>query len=154
MIKIKAQVVAESLSLRDFKASGGWVSKFCKRNRLVRRCITSQGQKIPANASKIAEKFIKDISALTAGHSLNNILNMDEVPVYFDMPTKHTLESMGQKTIQTKTTGHEKTRFTVALTCTAAGRKLKPFIIFKGLKNIPKQDFPEGMVKAYNLMFT
>ena len=78
-------------------------------------------------------------------YSLVNIGNMDETPVWFDMPTSKTVDSVGAKTVLLKTTGHEKTRFTVVLACLADGTKLKPMVIFKQ-KTMPKDNFPAGVV--------
>ena len=78
-------------------------------------------------------------------YSLVNIGNMDETPVWFDMPTSKTVDSVGAKTVLLKTTGHEKTRFTVVLACLADGTKLKPMVIFKR-KTMPKDNFPAGVV--------
>ena len=78
-------------------------------------------------------------------YSLVNIGNMDETPVWFDMPTSKTVDSVGAKTVLLKTNGHEKTRFTVVLACLADGTKLKPMVIFKQ-KTMPKDNFPAGVV--------
>ena len=43
------------------------------------------------------------------------------MPVWFDMPTSKTVDSIGAKTVLLKTTGHEKTRFTDVLACLADG---------------------------------
>ena len=51
----------------------------------------------------------------------------------------------GEKTILVKTTGHEKSRFTVVLACLANGVGLKPMVIFKR-KTQPKGNFPAGVV--------
>ena len=56
---------------------------------------------------------------------------MDEVPLTFDMPMSHTVHTVGQKTINIRTTGHEKANFTRVLSVTAEGYKLPPMIIFK-----------------------
>ena len=43
-----------------------------------------------------------------------------------------------------KSTGHEKVRVTVCVTCAADCRKLKPMIVFKGVKresNLLNQEF-------------
>ncbi|KFD72355.1 hypothetical protein M514_15628 [Trichuris suis] len=69
---------------------------------------------------------------------------MDETPVYFDMPTNKTVESKGAKSVVVKSSGHEKTRFTVALACLADGTKLKPMVIFKRKKK-PNVAFPSGV---------
>ena len=48
-----------------------------------------------------------------------------------------TVEEVCKKTVHIRTTGNDKNRFTVALTCFANGHKLQPTIIFKG-KQWPK----------------
>ena len=65
--------------------------------------------------------------------------------MWFDMPKSKTVDSVGAKTVLLKTTGHEKTRFTVVLACLADGTKLKPMVIFKR-KTMPKDNFPTGVV--------
>lgn len=70
--------------------------------------------------------------------SLGQVVNMDETPCYFDLPNGSTVETTGVKTVSVATSGYEKMRFTVVLGCTADGRKLRPMLIFKNLKNIPK----------------
>ena len=46
------------------------------------------------------------------------------------MMGNRTVDTKGKKTIFVKTTGNDKTRFTVILTCIADGTQLKPMIIF------------------------
>ena len=73
---------------------------------------------------------------------------MDETPMYFDIAADHTYDVVGSKDVLATTTGHEKLRFTVVLTVTASGRKLKPMIIFKNLQKVPQlksgQSWPKG----------
>ena len=64
--------------------------------------------------------------------------------MYMDSPKNRTHDFIGQTTISVKTTGHDKTRFTLMLCADNMGRKLKPTIIFRGLKKIPK-GCPEGI---------
>ena len=78
-------------------------------------------------------------------YELINIGNMDETPVWFDMPSARTVSEKGEKIILVKTTGNEKYRFTVVLACMADGTRLKPMIVFKR-KTIPKVIFPAGLV--------
>ena len=54
----------------------------------------------------------------------------------FNLPSQTTIEEHGKRTVSILTTGHERTHFTVILTCLADGTKLPPFIIFK-LVNLP-----------------
>ena len=49
-----------------------------------------------------------------------------------------------------RTTGHEKPRFTVVLGAVADGRKLKPFVVLKGVCLIPKHSRIPGVIVAYS----
>ncbi|KAG8235759.1 hypothetical protein J437_LFUL015380 [Ladona fulva] len=55
---------------------------------------------------------------------------MDEIPLTFDVPSNKTVSVKGSRSITIKTTGHEKTHYTVVLACCADGTKLPPFLIF------------------------
>ena len=72
---------------------------------------------------------------------------MDETPMSFDLPSSYTLEKRSSSTVNIKTTGHEKSTFTVVLGIMADGSKLPPVVIFK-LKNIPRETFPDGLYGA------
>ena len=55
-----------------------------------------------------------------------------------------TVDVKGAKTIMIKTSGNEKTRYTVVLACCADGTKLPPSLIFKR-KTLPKDVIPHGI---------
>ncbi len=74
---------------------------------------------------------------------------MDETPVTFNLPSNTTIDEVGAKTISIRTTGHEKTNFTVVLACMADGTKLPPLIIFK-LKKVLKGKFPSDVIVRAN----
>ena len=76
--------------------------------------------------------------------------NMDETPVWFDMPSARTVNVKGEKTVLVNTTGHEKSQFTVVLACLTDGTKLKPMVIFKR-KTLPKENFPPGVLLRCHL---
>ena len=71
--------------------------------------------------------------------------NMDETPMWFDLPASKSYDFKGVKVVPAKTTGKEKLRYTVVLAAMANGAKLPPLIIFKGLKNVPKGSFPSDV---------
>ncbi|KAG7172037.1 Pogo transposable element-like 81, partial [Homarus americanus] len=50
----------------------------------------------------------------------------------------------GMKSVIVKTTGHEKTHYTVVLACCADGTKIPPLLIFKR-KTLPKKKLPNGI---------
>ena len=69
--------------------------------------------------------------------------NMDEVPLMFDVPSTKTVDVEGAKTFMIKTSGNEKTHYTIVLECCADGTKLPPLLIFKR-KMLPKDVIPYG----------
>ena len=76
--------------------------------------------------------------------------NMDETPLWLDMPGETTVSRAGERTITIRTTGHDKGRFTVVLSAMADGRKLKPYIVFKGVRPIAELSRIPGVVVAYS----
>lgn len=128
-------------------ASVGWLNWFMKRNGLVLRQKTKISQKLPHDFENKIISFHSFVinQRKKGGYDLSNIGNIDETPVWFDMPTSKTVTNRGERSVLIKTTGHKKTRFTVVLSCMADGTRLKPRVIFKR-KTIPKVDFPSGVV--------
>jgi hypothetical protein len=60
------------------------------------------------------------------------ILNMDQTPIFFSMTSKTTLEPVGSKTVNVRTSKNASMRVTVAVTVTASGDMLAPLFVFKG----------------------
>ena len=60
---------------------------------------------------------------------------MDETPLRFDMPATRTLHDKGDKTVHIKTTNSEKRGLTAVLTIRGDGTKLRPWLIFKGVRD-------------------
>jgi hypothetical protein len=60
-----------------------------------------------------------------------------------------TVEKKDTSSITIRTTGHEKSSFTVVLACTASGRKLPPMMIFKR-KTAIKEKLPSGVIVHNN----
>jgi len=109
---------------------------------------TKIAQMLPAALEEKIESFHQFIIKHRKQHSydLSKIGNMDETPMTFDLPPNRTVNPAGAKTVMIKTTGHEKTRFTVVLACMADGTKLRPVVIFKG-KTLPKNvKFVPGVI--------
>ena len=75
---------------------------------------------------------------------------MDETPLWFDMPGETTVTHMGDRSVPVRSTGHDKGRFTVVLAAMADGRKLNPFIVFKGVRPIAELDREPGVIVAYS----
>ena len=102
--KAKQQVAELYPGMEDeFVASGGWLSRFLRRHRLVSRRVTSTGQAQPANAAVLARQFLESAVAIQERlHSdLSSVGNMDETPFWFDMPSNQTFDLEGVKTVVT-----------------------------------------------------
>ena len=72
----------------------------------------------------------------------------NETPLWFDMPGETTIAHTGERSVPLRTTGHEKNRFTVCLSAMADGRKLKPYVVFKGVRPIAELKKVSGVVVA------
>jgi len=146
---IEARKHANLMNLKDFKGSANWVYKFMKRNRIVRRAVTSIGQNLPDDWESKMNSFRKYVTENKQDLGLDQIGNMDEVPVTFDMPARFTLEEKGQSDVRVATTGSQMSRFTVALCVTADGAKLPAYVIFRR-KTLPKGNFPSNIIISAN----
>ncbi|CAM4489584.1 unnamed protein product [Leuciscus chuanchicus] len=107
------------------------------------RVRTSLCQQLPPDYEEKVSNFHKFTDAKIAEHSIgpHDIINMDEVPMTFDLPLTRTVNRKGESSVTLKTTGHEKTHFICVLSCTALGEKLPPMVIFKRT-TMPKEKFP------------
>ena len=145
--RLKALSIAKAQKINNFKASPHWCTRFMKRNDLVMRTKTKMAQKLPADLDEKVTSFLRYVINLRkkVNYEMAHIGNMDETPVWFDMPAPRTIDGKGKKTVMIKTSGHGKSRFTVVLTCMADGTRLKPMIIFKR-KTMPKEKFPPDVV--------
>lgn len=134
---------------KDFKATRGWCSRFMLRRNLVLRVKTKMAQKLPADLEHKILNFQRYVIRARQRHDypLALIGNMDETPVYFDLPGNRTVNKRGDKTVFVRTTGHERQRFTVVLACLADGTKLPPMVIFKRKTFFKKKEvFPKGVI--------
>uniref|UniRef100_K7GCQ4 HTH CENPB-type domain-containing protein n=1 Tax=Pelodiscus sinensis TaxID=13735 RepID=K7GCQ4_PELSI len=114
-VRLKALTIA--------KASHGWGNRFMNSHGLSVRCWTTIAQKLPMDSDTKVLQFQKFIIKLHKQHCYDLSL--------IDNPYNRMLEVKGAKTISIATTGHEKSRFTVMLACTADGMKLLPYIVLK-----------------------
>ncbi|XP_013880698.1 uncharacterized protein LOC106529748 [Austrofundulus limnaeus] len=150
-IRLKATALARELNINDFRGGPSWCFRFMKRRNLSIHTRTTVSQQLPADyqeklanfrtycRNKITEKKIRP----------EHIINMDEVPLTFDIPVNRTVDKTGARTVNVRTTGNEKSSFTVVLACQADGQKLPPMVIFKR-KTLPKENFPAGVVIKAN----
>ena len=145
---IKLPLVSSlSCLLSGVGKSNNWCKRFLRRNNLALRQKTKIAQKLPEDLEEKIVDFHRFVinSRKKGNYELVNIGNMDETPVWFDMPSARIVSARGEKTVSITTTGHKKSRFMVVLSYLVDATKLKPMVIFKR-KTQPKEKFPPGVV--------
>ena len=133
---------------QSFKASLGWFDKFKKRHKITFRRSTHVAQHSTSIVDDRVDKFFNFVIRMRRfrGYETSEIGNMDETPVWFQMPGKSTLAESGEKEVRVATTGHEKERLTVTLAAYADGTKLPPLVHLPGVRPLPKNEVPNGVV--------
>ena len=96
----------------EFKASCGWLEKFMRRNHFSHQRKTTVVQKDPDRLVAKIVAYVLHVWRLQSKSNYDqcNITAMDETPIWTDMVTETTIDTIGAKTVILKTTGHEKSR--------------------------------------------
>src|ERR1043165_747488 len=151
MINIGACQTPEFNNVQSFAFSNKWLDGLMSRNNLSNCRCTTITQHLPSNLVEKQQEFLVFIMYRRIQHDypLAFISNMNKTPVTFDLPSNTTIDKVGAKTISIRTTGYEKTNFTVVLACMADGTKLPPLIIFK-LKKVSKGKFLSDIIVRAN----
>ncbi|MCG7877729.1 MAG: hypothetical protein N0C90_15530 [Candidatus Thiodiazotropha endolucinida] len=104
-------------------------------------------QKLPSDVDNKVQSFHSFVinERKKVEFDLSQIGNMDETPMFFDMPGNRTVDVKGATTVSVKTMGGEKSHFTVILSCMADGTKLRPAVVFKR-KTMPKEKIPSDLL--------
>jgi hypothetical protein len=78
-----------------------------KRHELSIRARTTQGQQLPPNWQQKQELFVKFTNDAIKERNVRprNVVNMDEVPLSFDIPANRTVHTVGERTVPILTTG-------------------------------------------------
>ena len=77
------------------------------RNFYSYRAKTSIQQKLPAQLKAKLERFMNNIKVLRETHKFpdTQVINMDETPLYFDMPGSTTVNKKGCREVHVRSTG-------------------------------------------------
>lgn len=145
-IRLKAKTVATEMKIENFRGGPSWCFRFMRRKGLSIRARTTVCQQLPPDYQEKITNFGEFTQRKIEEYSIgpDQIINMDEVPLTFDLPLTRTVNKKGESSITLRTTGHERTNFTCVLGCTASGLKLPPMVIFKRI-TMPKEKIPNGI---------
>jgi hypothetical protein len=142
---VKAWSLSPKFNVKHFVARTSAVKRFVRAHSLIYRMGTHESQCKPDKVAGEASNYMVVMCILVVGpHGDRHfILNMDQMPVYFTMSAKRTLEVVGVKTVHICTSTNDTRRATVAVTITALGLVLPSMVVFKGKPNgrIAKREF-------------
>ncbi|XP_017276655.1 telomere-associated protein RIF1 isoform X1 [Kryptolebias marmoratus] len=150
-IRLKAKSIACQMNIDNFNGGPSWCFRFMRRKNLSIRARTTLCQQLPPDYQEKVANFQQFVETKIAENAIgpDDIINVDEVPLTFDMPLTKTVNKTGASSILMKTNGHKRTHFTCILGCTASGKKLPPMVIFKR-KAMPKDQLPKDIVVKVN----
>ena len=148
---IKACSFDESLKLKNVNTLQNWCYRFLKRNMLTFRSGTHVGQKLSESYPELIRRFTKFNEDLRWDNSfeLSQIANMDETPLFMNIPNTMTIAKIGSKEVNIKTHGQERIHVTAILWIVADGTKLPPMLVFKGKQDgrVEKRLHKNSLVK-------
>lgn len=126
-IRLKAKTVATEMKIENFRGGPSWCFRFMRRKGLSIRARTTVCQQLPPDYQEKITNFGEFTQRKIEEYSIgpDQIINMDEVPLTFDLPLTRTVNKKGESSITLRTTGHERTNFTCVLGCTASGLKFR-----------------------------
>lgn len=112
-------------------------TRFLKRHSLFFRKAGHIGQPLPKNVNDVVNIFLRDIIRARVNMNitddkLNLIINIEETPIYFEMPEQTTIELKDTKNVKISIFGNDKSRVSVILAIADNGEKFAPMMIFKG----------------------
>ena len=82
--------------------------------------------------------FLNEVRVLRTMYDYTSdlIINMDETPMYFDIVPERTVTKKGVREVRVRSSGAEKKRLMVTLSCAGNGKMLPALAIFKGKRKL------------------
>lgn len=110
-LKMEAMRLHVESGCQSFKASNRWFTRFKKRNSISFRRTTHITQKSVEVTSELMDKFLRYVIRMRRLRDYRemDIGNMDETPVYLEMPGKSTYSTTGVSEVSVTSTGRKKT---------------------------------------------
>lgn len=123
MIQNIALKIANSLEIKDFTASSGWLDRFKQRNDLKFKKLV--GESASADHES-AISFIKEFEKIRKSYKNEEIFNCDETGLFYKMLPN---SSFTVKNATNSNIKKDKKRISVLLCCSFTGEKLNPIFI-------------------------
>ena len=137
----------------DLICSRTFVKSFLKRNKLSYRKIRVERRK-PLDPNEV-KLFLEEIKEIKDKYTLDCIYNADETAWNVAMIGDRTITESGVDGVHININGNPKQNITILSTITASGKKLKLFMIAKGITNschkqLGSRALTEAIVKHSN----
>ena len=127
--KLKPEFAEKSSAARKMA-----ISRFLANNHLTHRLATHKAQRAPGEvrAEALSHLEVQVPRANDPSRHQDYVLNMDQTPVYHAMDQDVTIDWVGARTINMRSTANDGQRVTVAVTVAASGRRVPSMVVFKG----------------------
>jgi transposase-like protein len=146
-IVIKAAQLSREFREKNRETRMKIVGRWKARHSLVYRMGTHESQRAPNEVMAEATDFMEVARGWCAAPNRMQeyIINMDQTPVFFSMTRKKTLALLGTATINIRKSTNDTKRATLAVTVTASGQFLTPYLVFKGTETgrIAQREFKD-----------
>ena len=130
----KACQLSPAFSEKSLPVQKMAISRIMARNNLAHRMSTHAAQRPPEEVNQEALGYLEVIVPIVndSNCSPEFTANMDQTPMWHAMSQKGTIDAIGKRTINVRTSVGDSKRVTVAVTTTASGHQLPSMIVFKG----------------------
>jgi hypothetical protein len=130
----KARSLIPNLETKSEYAVKASISRLMMKHCLVHRMATHKAQRHPSEVEGEALQFLDYIRPILQEQNRdpNYIINMDQTPVFHAMDFRTTIDRVGTRTVNIRTSASDSKCVTVAVTVTASGRRVKQTVVFKG----------------------
>ena len=137
MTVIRASQINSVFRHKSSSAKYSTIRHLLQSNGIVIRLKTHEAQTAPAEKREEAKAWVATVVPIQTQPNRHQhwIANMDQTPVPFTMTPKTTLNEQGSRTVNVHSSTGSTMRLTLAVFVTASGKKLTPYIIFKGKLN-------------------
>ena len=134
MVVLYAGKFSPSFRAKTGTAQYAIIHRLLSTHGIVIRAKTHEAQQGPGQTEEKAMQFILSTRILLSGPHRHHywIANMDQTPAYFSMVPRTTLNPMGERSVNVRSSSGSTMRVTVAVTVTASGDILAPYLVFKG----------------------
>ena len=154
MVYLKAGELNASFRRKSVPAKYASVRRFVRSHRFVIRIKTHVSQRPPSETQQEALDFVKFMRPRIIGRHRHPdyIINMDQTPIFFSMTPGTTLDQVGVRSVNVRTSTSSTVRVTLTVTITGSGKSLTPMMVYKGKPTGRIQlgfpNYPEGCFYA------